>query len=363
MADPITLPPDLPTRKQAGFSDKFSAWLTWFTGTFITQLIAIVKAFNFNATNSVSTTSLSIGTGAKSLTVDDEKSYLPGQTVKIARTSDGTKWMVGDVTAYNSTTGAIEVTVSKVQGSGTFTDWTITLAATEQIDELFVNDQTEVTAATGDAVLIADASDSGKKKKTLISSILALIANASETVRGIVELATAAEYQTGTDADRVPSVKVLRENSWVYGSSVATTSGDPIVVLSSIPSWATEVELILDAVSLSGTDLPLIQAATGAAYNGTTYQSSSSYITGTLSTGTNTDGLLIQVSGATITVSGVMRLVKANGDVWRGNFSGDASTGAMVVGSGKVTLAGALGQLRIASSNTFDGGSVIGRYK
>jgi hypothetical protein len=136
MADPIDELPTPPSRSDAPatFISKANAFIAALVN-FVLQLNVVARAFNFNATNSTSTTSLSIGTGAKSLTVDASKSYLPGQTVKIARTSDGTKWMLGDVTSYNSTTGALAVTVSKVQGSGTFTDWTITLAATDQFTD------------------------------------------------------------------------------------------------------------------------------------------------------------------------------------------------------------------------------------
>jgi len=136
MADPIDELPTPPSRSDAPatFISRANAFIAALVN-FVTQLNIVARAFNFNSTNSTSTTELTIGTGAKSLTVDDEKSYLPGQTVKIARTSDGTKWMLGDVTSYNSGTGALDVTVSKIQSSGTFTDWTITLSPTDSIND------------------------------------------------------------------------------------------------------------------------------------------------------------------------------------------------------------------------------------
>jgi len=68
-----------------------------------------------NAVNSTSVTSLSIGTGLIALTVEVDKSYVPGMTVKIASTVDATNWMLGDVTSYNPTTGALEVNRVKVR--------------------------------------------------------------------------------------------------------------------------------------------------------------------------------------------------------------------------------------------------------
>lgn len=74
----------------------------------------------------VSTTSNSIGLGAKSFTTDPDKSFAPGRSLLI--TSNGsptTRRMSGIVTAYNSTSGALDITINSITGSGTFTDWTI----------------------------------------------------------------------------------------------------------------------------------------------------------------------------------------------------------------------------------------------
>jgi len=365
MADPITLPPELPTRKQAGFSDKFSAWLIWFNGTFITQLINAIKALNFNSTSSVSTTSLAIGTGAKSLAVDASKSYLPGHTVKIARTSDGTKWMVGDVTAYNSTTGALEITITKVQGSGTFTDWTITLAATEQIDEQFVDSQTEVTAATGDSVLIADVSDSGKKKKTLISSILALVADASTTQKGISELATSAEMITGTDPARVPSVDAIRQGLLVPGSVVTTTSGTAHQLLSNVPSWVKRITISYSSLSLSGTSSAIIQIGDSGGLEAAGYAGASAVaVSGAGTTGAvYTTGFGITLGAAANVAHGsmILTLIDPANNTWSAsgthglsNANASGSTGGSKSLSGPLT---SVSVLSLNGSDTFDSGT------
>lgn len=129
MPDPITAPPAAPSRSApTTFPALADAFIAWFAG-FVTQLNAVVLAMNWNALTSTSTTSLAIGLGAKSLTVDVSKGYLPGHSVKIARTSSPSNWMHGDVTSYNSGTGALVVNVTSALGSGTFTDWTITFSA------------------------------------------------------------------------------------------------------------------------------------------------------------------------------------------------------------------------------------------
>lgn len=98
--------------------------------TMVPQFNAAIVALNLNDTSSVSTTSMSISEASKSFTVETGKSYLPGMTLRIARTSDATKWMEGEVTSYTTGTGAIVVNVRRIYGTGgPFTDWTVTFAA------------------------------------------------------------------------------------------------------------------------------------------------------------------------------------------------------------------------------------------
>ncbi len=77
-----------------------------------------------------SSTSNTIGAGSKSFTSQQGKTWAGTQTVKIARTADATIWMIGTVSSYNPSTGALVVSVASgdVSGAGTFSDWTITPA-------------------------------------------------------------------------------------------------------------------------------------------------------------------------------------------------------------------------------------------
>ena len=56
-------------------------------------------------------------------------SYVVGMTVKIASTAVGSTWMLGDITAYTTGTGALVVTVTSTSGSGTLAAWTISQSA------------------------------------------------------------------------------------------------------------------------------------------------------------------------------------------------------------------------------------------
>lgn len=98
----------------------------------IPEINTAIEAFNFNATNSTSTTSLLISVASKSLTVQTGRSYQPGMAVTIAYTTDPSQWMRGEVTSYNSGTGALVVNVRFISDTvGTYTAWTISQASIE----------------------------------------------------------------------------------------------------------------------------------------------------------------------------------------------------------------------------------------
>ena len=73
-----------------------------------------------------STTSLAIGTGSKTLTVDTNLSYTPSQSVIIAH--NATNEMTGTVTTYNAGTGDMVANITSILGSGTYSSWTVNLS-------------------------------------------------------------------------------------------------------------------------------------------------------------------------------------------------------------------------------------------
>lgn len=126
----ITPLPAVPLRSDAPatFVTKADAFLSALN-LFATEVDAVGVALTLGATNATSTTSLLIGLGSKSLTVQTGKSYVVGMTVKIASTAVGSTWMLGDITSYTTGTGALVVTVTSISGSGTLAAWTISQSA------------------------------------------------------------------------------------------------------------------------------------------------------------------------------------------------------------------------------------------
>lgn len=136
MSATITTLPTPPARTAPStFSARMDAFLAAFPG-FVTEANALAAEVEASAAalaapgfNATSTTSLAVGTGTQSLTVQAAKSYVPGMSVKIAYTTDPTIWMYGDVVTYDTVTGALVVEVSLAAGSGTYTAWTTSLSS------------------------------------------------------------------------------------------------------------------------------------------------------------------------------------------------------------------------------------------
>lgn len=124
---PLPAPP-LRSDAPAIFIEKADQFLSALP-PFALELEALGTAMNNNSTSATSTTSNTIASsGSKTFTVQALKGFLPGQTIKAASTANGTVWMQGDVTAYNSTTGILSITMNASQGAGTIAAWTLSLA-------------------------------------------------------------------------------------------------------------------------------------------------------------------------------------------------------------------------------------------
>lgn len=91
-------------------------------------LVALANAFALGLASS-STTSLALGTGAKALSVDPGKGYIPGMDIVVASTATPTDRMLGTVTTYDVVTGALVVEVYSATGTGTFAAWSVSMTS------------------------------------------------------------------------------------------------------------------------------------------------------------------------------------------------------------------------------------------
>lgn len=113
---------------------------------------AATVAVNAPGTNGTSTTSLSISTGAKTLTIAQTgKGFAVGQTVSLGATASPSNKMDGNITAFNPDTGAMSVNVTNIIGSGTFSSWVVSVAGAPGSTGI-VNEQLAASVASAATV-------------------------------------------------------------------------------------------------------------------------------------------------------------------------------------------------------------------
>ena len=150
---------------------------------------------------------------------------------------------------------------------------------------------------------------------------------------------------------------------------VATTSGTTVVVTTSIPPSAKRVTVNFYGISLSGTNLPLIQFGTGATPTWTTsgYASSSdNYATTAGPAVFNSTGFVLgSTSSAATTFIGSYTFTLVGGNKWVGNMNGTIGGGSVLFGGGGVSLGSPLTSIRLNSTgtDTYDAGSVSVLYE
>lgn len=192
---PISTPPAAPSRTTdapATFANKADAWVGWW-GTGSAELNTSFGQFNADAAtvntkasqvaanaltvaadkaavqdiwgaiaaetiagaSGASATSISIGTGSKSFSANTGKLWYPGETLIVYSSASAENFMVGDVSAYNVSTGALTITSRHAGGSGSFSDWIIAPVAGRYIRP-WENLGSPVATTSGAAVTLAN---------------------------------------------------------------------------------------------------------------------------------------------------------------------------------------------------------------
>jgi microcystin-dependent protein len=105
-------------------------------------------AMDLNVTTGASITPLTIGLGAQALIADANKGWAVGMTIKVASAASPANWMVGDVTAYNVSTGGLTVDCQLTNGGGTFAAWVISFAAMASFAQTQAPDDSSDKVAT-----------------------------------------------------------------------------------------------------------------------------------------------------------------------------------------------------------------------
>lgn len=186
--------------------------------------------------DATSTTSLAIGTGGKSFTIQSGKGFIAGMWILATSDADPTNYMHGYVSSYSGTT--LVMVSTNVGGSGTHADWTLRLSGTRGAQGATgsiadITAQTTATAAGGDFFVFADINDGNATKKSALQDIDAGLMGSGAATDGQVltaDGAGGAAWETlNVSSGWVPIKTVTASNS----TTVDFVNGSGGVVLDS----------------------------------------------------------------------------------------------------------------------------------
>lgn len=198
------------TVRAADINDAFDAVSAGFDD--VTTALVTSAAASVNGT---STTSVSIGTGTKNFTASTGKGWAVGQILIAVSAGTPTAHMVGQVASYNSSTGALALSVasaSDTSGSGSYTDWNIglcgktgatatlsgsasgginlkdggPLASAATLDPWTASLGNQMTVTSGTTITgFAAAPQAGAQRELIASGALQLTAGANVAIQGL----------------------------------------------------------------------------------------------------------------------------------------------------------------------------------
>lgn len=178
---------------------------------------------------------------------------------------------------------------------------------------------------------------------------------ATETRAGVIELATSAEAIAGTDTARALTPATLKASQLISSSTVTTTGVSTLDLSTAIPTWAKRVTVIFSGISLSGSSSLLVQIGDSGGFETTGYVSAS---TGTTGSGggvvSSVEGFIVRMALSTLSVSGHMFLTHVGSNLWVASHSANGDTTLCMCGGGTKTLSGVLDRVRFASANGTD---------
>lgn len=238
------------------------------------------------------------------------------------------------------------------------------LTLTHNATSLILPGGANIATANGDIAIVISEGSGNWRCVSYFRAANSPTQDTSETVKGVIELATTAEVQNGTDTVRAVTPATLHTGKPVTGTVTAAAGQASIDY--AIPSWAKKITVSFNELSSSSTSRYLIQLGDGApGIETATYVSTSTELNQSSgSAGTaSTAGFVIDVTDGASIVSGhfTLTLVNAATFTWIGSGLVKKSTTSMVFSAGSKALSAALTTVRLTTVNgtdTFDAGSV-----
>lgn len=195
-----------------------------------------------------SVTELTVGTGTQILSLDeaDRAGYVYADYVALRNAASGA-FMIGQVTAYDREAGQLTVSVEVTSGTGTYSDWDITISVQPNLaHETDYDNPHNVTAAQVGAYTTSQVDSALLALQTALYAYianfeLANVLRTSGNLAGLTDLATA-RINIGLGSNATGKAN-LRTNIGV-GSS-----GDTIPTLAAANTWTKPQAVVRQALS------------------------------------------------------------------------------------------------------------------
>lgn len=145
----------IPSRyRPSTFTPDMEAFLAWIQRN-VPNYNALEQSLQLVATTGTSSSTLTVGTGVRNLAAPAGKAWAVGSWVVLAYAGGVSNLMLGQITAYNSTSGAMTVDVKSSTGTGTYSSWVISLGAARGGSETFSGTVNAQRLEAGDTLFAA----------------------------------------------------------------------------------------------------------------------------------------------------------------------------------------------------------------
>jgi hypothetical protein len=274
----------------------------------------------------------------------DQVLFLSQETANSAA-NQSTAGLQAQITAANNTSNTALTTANAAEATANGIAGTANTALTNANAAVVTANAASVTATNAETT----ANGIAATANSALVAANAALPLAGGTMTGVITYATA-------------------QPRLVRGTAVATTSGST-VDFTSLPSWIKRFTIVLDNVSVTGSDNILIQLGDSGGIETTGYISSTTYITTIVSPPSFNGGGFSSTSGIIVTAgapqnwpTGSILFDNISGNRWiaSGVFNFANLAGANGYSAGEKTLSATLDRVRIAitGTDTFDNGSV-----
>jgi len=310
--NPVPPQPELAEGNQVFHQKSYDlyVWMRTKLAPALEYVVSLLVNFVAGAYNASSTTSMALSLGAKTIDVQTGMGYVPGNPIRVAYTTDATKYVDGVVTNYNSTTGALNFTATFLPSgvSGTFALWSISIIpSVGGLASLAAN---KFSGAQDFANAVAVASASTVNLNAMASNTGTLTGSTTITAW---TLSNGATRRLLCPAGVPLTYNATTNNLNTGGANYTTQAGDVL----DITAYGTTIDVVISPAN-GGVVGGLVTATNNATFNSTsdTQPTTPSWVDGKIKALFNVTGLApLYACRAWANYNGVTNTIRASGNV------------------------------------------------